>query len=92
MYSFRKSIMINQSPHDVFDYVTKPANFSRWQNGTESAFWTSDGVPDVGSTFKVVARFMGRKIETNVEITGWDPPNLQCIEFATGPLLTNGAS
>ena len=66
--------------------MTNPANNPQWQSGTESAEWTSVGPPGVGSTFKIVASLLGRKIESVVEITGWDPPNLSRIKSVGGPI------
>ena len=92
MYKFESSIFINRPQQEVFDYVTNPANSAQWQSGTESAEWTSDGPPGVGSTFKVVARFLGRKAELVGEITGWDPPNLQRVKSVGGPVPFEGTS
>ena len=86
MYKFESSIFINRPQQEVFDYVTNPANNAKWQSGTESAEWTSDGPPGVGSTFKVVASLLGRKIEATVEVTGWDPPSLSRIKSVGGPI------
>ena len=86
MYTFEKSITINRSPQEVFDYVTNPANDAQWQSGIESSEWTSDGPPGVGSTQKVVRSFLGRKIESEVEFTGWDPPNQSSGKTIGGPV------
>ena len=92
MYTFEKSIFTNRPPQEVFDFVTNPANHAQWQSGTESAEWTSDGPPGVGSTFEVVAKFMGRKIKTEVEITGWDPPKMYGFKLVAGPFPVAGTS
>ena len=86
MYKFESSIFINRPVQEVFDFVTNPANNATWVSGIESAEWTSDGPPGVGSTIKEVAKLLGRKIEAVAEITGWDPPNLERIKSAGGPL------
>ena len=86
MYKFESSIFINRPQQEVFDYVTNPANSPKWQIGTESSEWTSDGPPGVGSTVKVVTSLLGRKIEVVIEITGWDPPNLLSIKSVGGPI------
>ena len=86
MYTFESSIFINRPPQDVFDFMNNPANSPQWQSGTQSAEWTSDGPPGVGSTFKVVTSFLGRKIEATVEITGWDPPSQSGIKAVGGPI------
>ena len=92
MYKFESSIFINRPVQEVFDYVTNPANNAKWQSGTESAEWTSDGPPGVGSTFKVVTSLLGRKIEAVIEVTGWDPPNLSRIKSVGGPMPFESAT
>ena len=85
MYTFEKSLFINRPPQEVFDFATNPANFAQWQSSTECAEWTSDRPPGVGSTFKIETKFLGRKIEAEVEMTGWDSPNLSSIKSVAGP-------
>ena len=75
MYKIEASIYINRSPQEVFDYVTNPANNAQWMSGTESAAWTSSGQPGIGSTYTGVFNFLGRKLEGEVEVTGWNPPD-----------------
>jgi len=92
MYKFESSIFINRPVQEVFDFVTNPANNAKWQSGTESAEWTSDGPPGVGSTIKVVAKLLGRKVEVVAEITGWDPPHLSSSKSVGGPIPFEGTS
>ena len=86
MYKFESSIFINRPPQEVFDYVTNPANISKWQSGTEASEWTSDSPPGVGSTVKVVTSFLGRKIEAELKVMDWDPPKLRKIKSVGGPI------
>ena len=86
MYSFERSVTINRSQQEVFDYATNPANDALWQSGVESSEWTSDGPPGVGSINKVVRNFMGRKIASEVEMTAWDPPNQTGGKTIGGPV------
>ena len=86
MYKFESSILINRSPQDVFDFYTNPANNAQWQSGTESSQWISDGPSGVGSTIKTVVNFLGRKIEAELEVTDWDPPNQVRIKTISGPI------
>ena len=92
MYTFEKSLFINRPPQEVFDFATNPANFAQWQSSVECAEWTSDGPPGVGSTFMIVTKFLGRKIEAEVEMTGWDPPNLSSFKSVGGPFPVAGTS
>ena len=86
MYTFKKSITINRSPQDVFEYATNLANDTQWQTGIESSEWTSNGPPGVGSTYKEVRNFLGRKLEAEIELTGWDPPNQVSEKSINGPI------
>jgi hypothetical protein len=74
MYKFTKSVFINRSQQDIFDFTTNPANNTKWQP-IDFGEWTSTGVPGIGSTYKIVMKLWGRRYETLFEITSWDPPN-----------------
>jgi carbon monoxide dehydrogenase subunit G len=86
MYKFEKSIVINRPQQEVFDYITDPAKGAEWQSGVSSGVWTSDDPPGVGSTFRSSARFLGRKMDSELEITEWDPPNRVSFKVASGPV------
>ena len=75
MGKFTLSVFINRPQPDVFDFLTNPANLSKWNPVMESAEWASSGVPGIGSTYKVLAKMPGGKKEGQFEITNWDPPN-----------------
>jgi len=85
MFEIKNSIFINRSPQDVFNAITDPSKISDWQNMTESAEWSSNGSHGVGSTMRVAARFLGRKIESNIEITAWEPPHRVDYKSVNGP-------
>jgi carbon monoxide dehydrogenase subunit G len=85
MFETKSSIFINRPPQDVFNVISDPAKQSLWQNMTETAEWTSNGSHGVGSTMKVVARFLGRKIETEIEVTAWEQPHRIDYKFVNGP-------
>jgi len=86
MNQFESKIFINRPPQDVFDFVTDPANIMKYQSGTSSAEWTSNGNVGVGSTWKAVTRFMGRDFEAELQITEWQPPTLNSFKAITGPV------
>jgi uncharacterized protein YndB with AHSA1/START domain len=76
MVKFTVSIFINRSQQEVFDFLSNPANLSKWNSNIESAEWTASGVPSVGSTYKGLGRMpWGNNKEVQFEITQWDPPN-----------------
>jgi uncharacterized protein YndB with AHSA1/START domain len=85
MFKTSNSIFINQPPQEVFNAITDLAKQSLWQSMVESAEWTSNGSHGVGSTQRVVARFLGRKIESEIEVTAWEPPHRVDYKFVNGP-------
>lgn len=85
MFEIKNSILINRPPQDVFNILTDPAKLSRWQSTVETAEWSSNGTHGVGSTMKVVAKFLGRKIESEIEVTAWEPPHRLDYKSVNGP-------
>ena len=92
MFKTRRSVSINRSPQDVFDYVGDPANDANWLSGTESSAWTSEPPHGVGSTQESVVRFLGRRIEGTNEITIWDPPKTMGLKSTGGQWRSRGPS
>ena len=86
MLAWEKSIFINRPQQEVWDFISNPANRVLWLSSAESAEWTSEGPPGVGSTGRSVAKFMGRKIESTSVITIWDPPNQHGLKSVGGPV------
>ena len=66
--------------------MTDPANSARWQSGTQSAEWSSEGPVGVGSVVHSVTRLLGREMTIDAEITRWDPPKVWDLKGATGPM------
>ena len=85
MFETNNSIFINRPLQDVFNVITDPAKQSLWQNMTQRAEWSSNGSHGVGSTMSVEAKFLGRKIESEVQITAWEPPHSFNFKFVNGP-------
>lgn len=75
VYTLTKSIVINRSPQEVFNYASDPEKKSQWQSDIKSAKWTSDSPYGVGSTYVLVRNSPGPS-SVDIEITAWDPPNM----------------
>jgi carbon monoxide dehydrogenase subunit G len=86
MFKFEKSILIDRPQQEVFDYVTNFANDSKWQSGIESVEQTSEGPIGAGSTLLYKVKFLGREIETVIEVTGYDSPNQASVKSIAGPV------
>jgi hypothetical protein len=89
--TFENSILISRPPQEIFDYAADPANAHKWQSNMISLEWTSTSVPGVGSTQRGVARFLGRDMVSNVEITVWDPPYQYGYKLVDGPFKLAGS-
>ncbi len=90
MFKFEKSLFINRPQQEVFDYLSNPANDAQWQSSTEVSEWTSEGPPGVGSTQRSVIKLLGRKIESSLEVTSWDPPQQLGFKVVSGPIPFEG--
>jgi carbon monoxide dehydrogenase subunit G len=86
MATFIVITFINRPLQEVFDFMTNPADFAKWQNGTKSAKWASDDPVGVGSIFNSVGEMMGREMKMDLEITQWTPPNVWGIKGQSGPM------
>ncbi len=88
MIKFEKRYYIDRPKQEVFDFVTDPANDTKWRDSASSAEWISEGPVGVGSTQRSVDKFLGRKIELTTEVTAWDPPNKYGLKTLSGPIPT----
>ena len=86
MEKFGNSIFIKRPIGEVFDFTNDPANDAKWQDDIVSAEATSEGPRGVGSTSREVRQFMGREMDTTIEITGWDPPKQVNFKSVGGPI------
>lgn len=69
MGQFTLGVFINRSQQDVFDFLSDPANLSKWNSTYEAAQWTSSEAPGIGSTYKVLAKMPGGKKENGTQLT-----------------------
>ena len=90
MFMVERSIFINSPQQEVFNYTYDPANAHKWQSQVLSVEWSSEGPHGVGSTQRAVARFLGRDIETNSQITVVDPPSQHGFKSVGGPIPIEG--
>ena len=80
------SVVVNRPPAAVFEYLTDPANLPQWQSGVTEARLVSDGPMGVGSRMTDVRSMLGRKMESTVEVTEYEPPKLFSLKSITGPV------
>ncbi|MGD8406286.1 MAG: SRPBCC family protein [Anaerolineales bacterium] len=86
MIKFEKSVLINRPQQEVFDFVTDLSNDPQWQSSIESVEQVSDGPIGVGSTWRYETKFLGRKNETEIQMTSYEPPRQSTVKAVSGPI------
>lgn len=84
MIRVESSVYIERPSGEVFDYLSDFANNPRWQSGMQEAYFTSEGNVGVGSTYSQVARFLGRRIESNFLVVAFEPGQMIKITSTSG--------
>jgi len=72
MASVSSSVTINQPIDKVFSYVTSVGNHKAWQPGLLDAKITPAGPAAVGSIYHYTTEVMGRKIETQTQVSAYE--------------------
>ena len=65
-------IVINRPIDDVFEFVSDPENVRLWQSGVLESRQTSEGPMGVGATYLEVRQSLGRRMESNSEVTRYE--------------------
>ena len=81
---FENSVLIKQPVGRVFDFVTDIKNNPKWQTGILELAMTSEGPFELGSTYRCVNRFMGKRIETEGIITEYVPDRTCSFRITSG--------
>ncbi len=72
MASVSSSVTINQPVDKVFAYITSVENHKAWQAGILDAKITPAGPVAVGSIYHYTTEVMGRKMETQLQVSAYE--------------------
>jgi len=86
MINVEVSIVINRPIEEVFAFFTEPANNPKWEEGLIECRKTSPGPMGVGAQVLEVRKFMGRHMESNLEVTAFEPNKKYAVKVASGPI------
>lgn len=86
MISFDVNTHIYRPLKQVFAFVATPANDFQWQYGTLASAQISTGEIGVGTLFRTVGHFMGRRIETIYEVTEFEANKRYGFTSLSGPV------
>jgi hypothetical protein len=86
MISINLNILVFRPVREVFDFITTPANNSLWQYGSLVSMQISPGDMQVGTVFSSFGHFMGRRIQSNFEVTEFETNKSYGFETISGPI------
>jgi uncharacterized membrane protein len=84
MIRVENCVVIEQPVGKVFKYVTDISNNPKWQTDILELAITSTGPFELGSTYRCVNRFMGKRIETEGVITEFVPDQVCSFRITSG--------
>ena len=85
MATLELSIVINRPVEEVFAFVGNPENIPKWSSLSREVKITSAGPIGVGTTYRSVVAFLGRRIEGETEITEYEPNRSFAEKSKSGP-------
>jgi uncharacterized membrane protein len=90
MAKLEMSIVINRPVEEVFALLSNPENSPKWSSGSVEVKKTSAGPIGVGTTYRSVRTFLGRRIEGENEFTEYEPNRRYATKSKSGPVPMEG--
>ena len=78
------SIDIDRPPSEVFAYLTDAESLPQWQSSAVEAQW--EGEKTRGARVKEVRKFLGRRMESELEVTEYEPDRRFALKVLSGPV------
>jgi carbon monoxide dehydrogenase subunit G len=75
MAHYNASVDTSRPPDDIFAYLSDFSSTQEWDPGVIEAERLGDAPVHKGTEFRLLARFLGRKIPLTYRIVEYDPPN-----------------
>jgi uncharacterized protein YndB with AHSA1/START domain len=86
MVRIEESIEIKRPVDKVFAYTTDAKNWPKWQSFMPEAQQTSQGLVNIGATFKGVSRMMGRSMKWTAIATEYESDKKWGKKISSGTL------
>lgn len=86
MINFNLNTSIYRPLQQVFAFVATPENDFHWQYGTLISAQISKGEIGMGTLFRTVSHFMGRRIETMYQVTEFESDKSYGFKSLSGPV------
>jgi uncharacterized membrane protein len=85
MIKVENSIIVQKPVETVFAFAVNPENATKWQGGVESVK-SQSSTPMVGQRHTEVRKFMGRDMETTLEISALKSNEIFSLKTLNGPV------
>lgn len=82
---FETSVRIERPVEEVFDYVSDPAAFPRWNSAVQAVRVTSAESGRVGSTYSMERELPSGRVANELEIVAHERPRAFAIRTTSGP-------
>jgi carbon monoxide dehydrogenase subunit G len=79
------TVVVERSPDEVFAYLTDLSEVTAWQSGSVEVR-EPEGSLGVGSTYVQVLKFLGKQIETTLEVVEFEPGRRFALKTRSGPI------
>jgi uncharacterized protein YndB with AHSA1/START domain len=89
--SFSYSVEIPRPPAEVFPWLLEEDKVPRWTGSLETYERLDGGPLGTGSRVRQVLEVSGRRIDVELEITAYDPPNGAETRFSTNGIMVVNA-
>jgi carbon monoxide dehydrogenase subunit G len=83
---FELEVEIAKPVHEVWEYLIEPENVPEWQASAVSSHQITDGRMGVGTHLRDERRFLGRRADSEVEVTEFEPERLFTLHGISGPV------
>lgn len=84
MINVEHTLVIERPAAEIFAYTTDPTKLPDWQSTALEA--SMDGPMRVGARGSEIRKFLGRRMETQVEVTGYEQDRRFALKAVTGPV------
>jgi uncharacterized protein YndB with AHSA1/START domain len=85
MAKLETATVINRPVEEVFALLSNPENYPKWSSSTSDVKITSEGPIGVGTTYRSVVTFLGRRLEGETEFTEYEPNRRIAQKSKSGP-------
>jgi uncharacterized protein YndB with AHSA1/START domain len=86
MVTVEETVVVERPIEQVFAYVTDPARIPEWQSSALEAHLDGEGPMRAGSTVLEKRKFLGRRLESTMEVLEYEPPHRFRIKASSGPV------